>query len=149
MAAEESDGMLKIGELAGRLGLNVRTLRYYEGRGLLKPSGRSASGYRLYSKSDEQLLRFILRAKQIGFSLGEVEEMIRRSRRGAPCGYVRNALNEHLSALDQKIDELQTLRAELRAARDAWEASNAGSNGDICGLIEAWPASSPTVLEEK
>ncbi len=59
---EGKNHMLKIGELAGRLGLNVRTLRYYEGRGLLKPSGRSVSGYRLYSESDEQLLRFPPRA---------------------------------------------------------------------------------------
>lgn len=145
---ERSGALLKIGELAGRLGLNVRTLRYYEARGLLKPSARSASGYRLYSAADEQLLRFVLQAKHIGFSLEEIEEMVRRSRRGSPCDYVRNTLQEHLDVLDKKIAELQALRAELRAAQAAWQEPEACASGTICGLIEGWPAASITQTRE-
>ena len=61
----------KIGELAKRFGVNVRTLRYYEEIGLL-PAARLESGYRTYSEADAQRLRFVLKAKRAGFSLEEI-----------------------------------------------------------------------------
>src|SRR5947209_12107305 len=59
----------RIGELARRLGLNVRTLRYYESIGLLSRPARSGAGYRLYTSADEERLSFVLQAKRVGFSL--------------------------------------------------------------------------------
>lgn len=142
MTTNREERLLRIGELAARAGLNVRTLRYYEERGLLTPSARSESGYRLYSQANEQLLRFVLQAKRIGFSLEEIEEMVRRSRQGAPCDFVRATLREHREALDRKIAELQALRTELHAAEAAWLEPGGVIGGTICGLIEGWPVSS-------
>lgn len=133
---------LKIGELARRLGMNVQTLRYYEGLGILEPAARTESGYRLYSEADERLLRFVLQAKRIGFSLDEIREMVRQRREsGPPCDYVRDTLHRHLEVLDAKIAELQQLRAELLAAEAAWQDSDRGADGIVCGLIEGWAGS--------
>ena len=130
---------LKIGELARRLDLNVQTLRYYEGLGILEPATRTESGYRLYSEADEQLLRFVLQAKRIGFSLDEIREMVRQRREsGPPCDYVRDTLHRHIQAIDAKIAELQQLRAELLAAEADWQGSDRGADGVVCGLIEGW-----------
>lgn len=130
---------LKIGELARRLGLNVRTLRYYERIGILTPPPRTDSGYRLYSQADERLLRFVLQAKRIGFSLEEIREMVERSRAGSPCDYVRLTLHQHLEALDARIAELKQFRSDLTAAEVAWRQPGARLSGEVCGLIEGWP----------
>jgi DNA-binding transcriptional MerR regulator len=146
MVKDPDDPTLKIGELARRLGLNVRTLRYYEQIGLLPPPERTESGYRLYTAADEALLRFVLRAKRIGFTLEEIREMVRRSRRGSPCGYVRETLREHRAALETRIAELQQLREELVALERAWQEPAAG--GIVCGWIEGYAGSSPTTEKE-
>jgi DNA-binding transcriptional MerR regulator len=139
MAQRTTEKPLKIGELAGRLGLNVQTVRYYEHLGILEPAARTESGYRLYSAADEALLRFVLQAKRIGFGLDEIREMVRQRREsGPPCDYVRETLHRHLEALDAKLVELQQLRAELLAAEAAWQNSDQGGDGIVCGLIEGW-----------
>lgn len=146
MAMDRDEPALKIGDLARRLGLNVRTLRYYEQIGVLPPPQRTESGYRLYSAADEAVLRFVLRAKRIGFALDEIREMVRRSRRGTACGYVRETLREHRQALEVRIAELQHLREELVALERAWQAPPAG--GSVCGLIEGYDGPSPTMDKE-
>lgn len=138
MTNDRGKPSLKIGELARRLGLNVRTLRYYERIGLLTPSARTEAGYRLYTEADEQVLRFVLQAKRLGFSLDEIREMVERSRRGSPCGYVRETLGRHQEALDARIAELQQLRAELATAQTAWRETGGVLSGAVCGLIEGW-----------
>jgi DNA-binding transcriptional MerR regulator len=129
---------LKIGELAQRLGLNVRTLRYYEKIALPPSPERTESGYRLYSEADEHLLRFVLQAKRVGFTLDEIRQIVRRSRYGSACDFVRETLRQHIEALDAKIAELQRLLAELRAADAAWQESEVAPGGTFCGLIERW-----------
>ncbi|MEI5640763.1 MULTISPECIES: Zn(2+)-responsive transcriptional regulator [unclassified Pseudoalteromonas] len=69
--------MIKIGELAKRLGVSTDTLRYYEANQLLQPQSRSASGYRLYDEQSEKQMRFILRAKEVGFSLKEIQDLLK------------------------------------------------------------------------
>lgn len=140
---------LKIGEIAKRFGLNVRTLRYYEGLGLL-PAARMESGYRVYSEADAERLTFVLRAKRVGFSLEEIQEIFRLERHGKACGYVRETLSKNLRTVDAQIAELQKLRAELVATNAAWqEGPDAGAGGTICGLIEAWSASSITTNKQE
>ena len=136
---DTATNLLKIGDLARRLGLNVQTIRYYEAVGILPPAPRTEGGYRLYSEGDEGLLRFVRQAKRIGFTLDEIREMVRQRREsGPPCDYVRETLHRHLVAIDAKIAELQQLRAELGAAEVAWQDSDRGADGVICGLIEGW-----------
>ena len=68
--------MLKIGELAGQAKVSRDTLRFYEKHGLITPDHRSEAGYRLYSDSDIQRVGFILSAKEVGFTLNEIHQVV-------------------------------------------------------------------------
>ena len=72
-----SDATMHIGELAERTGLSLRTIRHYDEIGLLKPSGRTEGGFRLYTGSDLERLLVIRRMKPLGFSLEEMAELLR------------------------------------------------------------------------
>ncbi|MGH3031238.1 MAG: heavy metal-responsive transcriptional regulator [Gaiellaceae bacterium] len=105
---------LRIGELAGRLDLNTKTIRYYEDVGLLPPARRSPAGYRLYDADDERRLRFIASARRAGFSLGEIREMLALRDRGeSPCRLVRSAIERRERDLQRQIADLVRLRKEL------------------------------------
>ena len=128
----------KIGELAKRFGVNVRTLRYYEEIGLL-PAARLESGYRAYSEADAQRLRFVLKAKRAGFSLEEIHTILRLGRHGKACDYVRDAVARHISTLDAQIAELTALRAELLAVQARWQAQKQDAAEErLCWLFDAW-----------
>lgn len=139
--------MLKIGQMAKRLGLNIRTLRYYEEIGLLPPPARTEGGYRLYSASDERLLRFVLQARQAGFRLNEIRHILQRGKDGRACGYVREAIAGHIADADARIADLQRLRARLARMAESDPAED-GADGCICGLIEHWPGFPDTTKEE-
>ena len=127
---------LKIGQLARRLGLNVRTLRYYESIGLLPPPTRTEAGYRLYSEEDERRLRFVLQAKQVGLSLEEIRQILQLRRHGSACGYVRETVARHVGSIDAQIAELQRLRATLSELATAALDVGDQPEGLVCGLIE-------------
>lgn len=148
MGEDRNDHLLKIGDLAKRFGLNVRTLRYYEAIGLLPEPARTESGYRLYSAEDARRLQFVLQAKRVGFSLEEIRRIVQLGRHGAACGYVRETLARHLAEIDRQIADLQCLRAELSAAATAWREPGAAASGQVCGLIERWSSSPRTTYEE-
>jgi len=133
MGETTGDRRLKIGELASRLGLNVRTLRYYESIGLLPEPDRTQGGYRLYTEDDEQLLRFVLQAKSAGFSLDEIQRIVRLGQHGRACDYVRMTVERHIQQIDAQIDRLRELRADLSALQTSESEDGAGR---ICGLIE-------------
>src|SRR5207244_11538385 len=103
----------KIGELAKQFRLNVRTLRYYEAIGLLPAPARTEGGFRLYSEEDERRLRFVLQAKRVGFSMEEIQRILRLSEHGSACAYVREALAPHIAAIDAQIAGLQRRRGVL------------------------------------
>ena len=67
---------MKIGELAQRAGVGIDTVRYYEREGLLPPAQRLASGYRVYAQDDVLRLRFVRRAKALGFTLPEIRDLL-------------------------------------------------------------------------
>ncbi|HEY5319467.1 MAG TPA: MerR family transcriptional regulator [Galbitalea sp.] len=103
---------MHIGELAEKTGLSLRTIRHYDEVGLLKPSGRTEGGFRLYTPEDFTRLMLIRRMKPLGFSLEEMTELLRiidtLSRRK------READNEAVRIeLDHFIDEAQQRRAKL------------------------------------
>ncbi len=121
MAENQSKPKLKIGQLARRVNVNVRTLRYYETLGLLPAPQRTETGYRLYSEADERRLRFVLQAKRVGLSLEEIGRILELGRHGSPCGYVREVVSRHIAEMNARIAKLQALRAELSAAAAAWQ----------------------------
>lgn len=106
---------MRIGELAGQLNLNPRTIRFYESIGVLQEPARTPSGYREYDKSDLERLKFIKLAQSLGLSLDDIREILAfRDRGEAPCPYVRRAIEEQAEAIDRRIRELDRLRSELR-----------------------------------
>ena len=77
MTVTTSDTTMHIGQLADRTGLSLRTIRHYDEIGLLKPSGRTEGGFRLYTSTDLERLLVIRRMKPLGFSLEEMAELLR------------------------------------------------------------------------
>jgi len=107
-----------IGQLAGRLDLNPRTIRYYERIGLLPEPERTGAGYRLYGEADEQRLRFIKSAQRTGLSLGEVKEVLAFRERGErPCAYVAAVIEQRLGEVNQRLRDLRAFKAELAELR--------------------------------
>jgi Hg(II)-responsive transcriptional regulator len=106
---------MKIGELAQRAGVSIDTVRYYERQGLLPAPERMASGYRRYDQDDVARLRFIRRAKALGFTLVEIQELLALSgRRGDDMGELKAAANEKLVDVEAKLAELMRIREGLR-----------------------------------
>jgi MerR family copper efflux transcriptional regulator len=103
-----------IGEAAKQAGLPAKTIRYYEDIGLVRPSGRSAGGYRLYDARDVRTLQFIQRARELGFSVKEVRELLalwqNRQRSSADVKAVARA---HIADIDRRMAELQGMRDTL------------------------------------
>ena len=107
---------MRISELADRAGVTSKTLRYYERIGVLPAPSRSASGYRDYRPAALDRLGFIRASQAVGLSLGEIRQVVALRDRGeAPCDHVYQLLQRRTSELDERIDELQALRRDLRA----------------------------------
>jgi Hg(II)-responsive transcriptional regulator len=101
-----------IGQLASAAGVGIDTVRYYERSGLLKPAERSASGYRKYGEGELDRLNFIRRAQHLGFTLGEIGELLAISSRG-DVKAMYQASKVHLDDIDKRIAELQRMRDAL------------------------------------
>jgi Hg(II)-responsive transcriptional regulator len=104
---------LSIGQLAKNAGVGIDTVRYYERDGLLKPAGRAASGYRRYSDSEVRRLRFIRRAKALGFSLEEIRELLALSAQ-RNVAKVKQLANDKLASVELRIAELERIAQGLR-----------------------------------
>lgn len=94
---------LSIGQLAAAAGIEVTTVRFYERKGLLPAPPRRASGYRIYDQAAVQRLHFIHQAKQLGFSLAEIAELLAlRVRPGRTCTYVKGQAIQKIANIEQK-----------------------------------------------
>lgn len=105
------NGVMSIGEAASQSGVPPKTIRYYEEIGLIAPAERLENRYRAYDNNDVQTLRFIQRARNLGFSLKEVASLLSlyRDRRRASRDVKRLAL-AHVAELDRKIAEMKAIR---------------------------------------
>ena len=106
---------LTIGGVAAATGLPAKTIRYYESAGLIKPPTRSHGNYRLYDERDVATLRFIQKARALGFSLKEVGALVAlwRDKRRASAD-VRRLAATHLAEIDARIAELRRIRQPLQ-----------------------------------
>ena len=102
-----------IGQLAKRTGVGVDTVRYYERSGLLAPAGRLASGYRRYGDVELRRMRFIRRAKSLGFTLEEIAALLALSD-GRDVRAVKRAAQSRLEDVERKLADLERVRAGLR-----------------------------------
>src|SRR5919109_145162 len=104
---------MRIGELAERLGITTKAIRFYESIGLLPDPPRTPAGYRVYGEADAERLTFVKTAQRLGLRLDEITEIIAfRDRGEQPCAYVAEVLQRQLSELDGRIREMRTLRDE-------------------------------------
>jgi MerR family copper efflux transcriptional regulator len=110
---------MKIGELARRTGVGIDTVRYYEREGLLRKAPRLASGYRSYGEGDMKRLRFVRRAKALGFTLPEVRELLALSAQDGDMARLRAAASAKIADVDEKLAELGRIRAGLATLLDA------------------------------
>ena len=112
---------LKIGEVAKRAGCTVKTVRFYEARGLLPAPSRSPARYRLYGEGHLRCLRLIQRAKLLGLSLAKIRTLVVHIGAGPRPGArlrpdLERVIRGQLKEVAAKLDQLDVLRAELEAA---------------------------------
>lgn len=111
MAAETS---LSIGALSKATGTTVEAIRWYERVGVLPAPARTAGNYRAYGTAHLERLSFVRRARDLGFSLDEVRELLRLAdERNRPCEAIDRVARGHLGGVERKIADLEALRREL------------------------------------
>ena len=124
---------MKIGVLASRSGLPVKTLRYYEDLGLLPAIGRSEGGYRLFAEESLCRLEFIRRLKTLGLSLEEIQGCLAVHDAGElPCDDIQIQLGSQIERIDGQIKELRQLRQELQDLLAGWQSDPAKEGDVIC-----------------
>ena len=125
---------MKIGELGKATDTKVETIRFYEKLGLLAAPERTTGNYRTYGQEHLKRLSFVRRARDLGFSLDQVRELLDiADDRSRSCGAVDKLAREHLSAVDRKIADLSALRRELGSLLDQ---CSQGTIAD-CRIIDA------------
>jgi MerR family copper efflux transcriptional regulator len=126
---------LTIGQLAREAGVNSETIRFYERRGLIPKPPRPASGYRRYPPETVRRIRFIRHAKELGFSLGEISELLSlRLDPETTCIEVKRRAEDKLRDIERKIQALQGMRGVL--AELAGVCKGRGPLSD-CPILEA------------
>ena len=147
---------MRIGELGENVGVNPKTIRYYEGIGLLPPPPRTASGYRNYTDQDVERLKFIRSAKVLGIALEEIGEVLAFRDRGVyPCPYVMRLIDAKAQEIELQIRGLRMLANDLKRLRKAAAISPSGKIATkvrFCHIIEnrklppsQYRASPPTI----
>lgn len=128
---------MRIGQLAEQLGINPRTIRFYESIGLLPEPKRQPSGYRTYGADDLERVAFIRRAQQFGLRLDAIGEILAlRDRGDRPCDYVLGAVRRELDDLDRHIAELNAGRDQLAGLLARAETLPTGDEARFCELLE-------------
>ena len=111
---------MNIGEAAKASGVSAKMIRYYESIGLVPTAGRTGSGYRVYSGTDVQMLRFIRRSRDLGFPVEKIEELLAlwrdRTRQSAD---VKRLAMQQIDGLERKVREMQAMIDTLRHLADA------------------------------
>ncbi len=128
---------IKIGELAKLANTPIETIRYYEKIGLLEKPQRTAAGYRMYSNENIEGLKFIKRAKHVGFSIKEIHELLylRHEKHSKTCHDVKEFASKKLIDIEEKISELTKIKDALEKIVNS---CNGGSNSaDHCNILNA------------
>jgi len=105
---------MNIGQAAAASGVSAKMIRYYDSIGLVRPAGRSASGYRVYDDNDVNTLRFVRRARDLGFPVERIRLLLDLWRdRARANSEVKELAAEQVAALGQRIGELEAMRQAL------------------------------------
>ena len=133
--------MLTVSQIAKRCHVTPETVRHYTKKGLLSPTKDPSNGYQLFDKNDVSRLKFIRQAKLLGYTLGEIEEILHHSMQtNSPCPIVREFIQRRIEHNRQKIKDLTALQKRMETALADWETKPNGiPDGDsICHLIESF-----------
>lgn len=126
-----------IGSVAKESGIPIKTIRYYEALGLLKTTGRTEGGFRLFSADVFSRLSFIKRSQSLGLSLSEIREFLEIHDQGdLPCDQVQAKLKNKLVEVDRQIQQLQILKQELEELLSSSTVPFESSAATICPIIE-------------
>lgn len=124
-----------VGQLAKQVGVNVETIRYYERIRLLPKPKRRESHYRIYNETDLKRLLFIKRAKELGFTLKEIKELMElRIDSEAKCGDVKHLTEHKLQDIDNRINDLKKIRSVL--VKLIKQCVNEEVSSDECPILE-------------
>ena len=138
---------MKVSELARQAGVTAETVRHYTREGLLRPERNPDNGYQLYDETDLERLRFIQRARTLGFGVAEIREILEQADQGdSPCPLVRDLLASRLPEIRARIRELEALASRMEQALDAWAEMPDGTpdGHSLCRLIESFPEPLPS-----
>ncbi len=128
---------LTIGQVAKAAGIGVETVRFYERRGLFDPPPRRPSGYRQFPETVIHRLRFIRRAKELGFSLKEIRELLNlRLDPDATCADIKGRAQEKIDAISEKEKTLRRMKRSLGKLLAACDGQ-ATLSADECPILEA------------
>jgi len=129
--------VIKISELSAKTGLTPHTLRFYEKHGLIQASSRSESGYRYYSEADVRRVDFVKAARNIGFSLDDISQLlsIRLDKQSHSCQEVTDITRAKLQEVNAKIKELQSMQQTLGILLDS--CCGGPENATHCSIMEA------------
>lgn len=131
---------MTVSELARRAGVTADTVRYYTHSGLLVPRRDERNGYNFYSNNDLTRLVFIRKARLLGFSLGDVSDILKDSSHGrSTCPRVRNLMAQRLKEARHKLQDLKKLQVRMERATALWANMPDGipDGKAVCHLIEA------------
>ena len=126
--------------LSDYCGVPVEIVRYYTRRGLLKPVRNRRNNYNSYPESNAARLRFIRRAKNLGYKLSEIVEIFEQSDRGdSPCPLAREIIERRIVENRKKVDEMLQLQSRIEAASVHWATlpDKVPDGNTICHLIES------------
>ncbi len=127
-------------------------MRFYTREGLLKPSRNPDNNYQQFDAEDLRRLRFARKARQLGFSLIEVRQILDQAdEHHSPCPMVRDVFEQRLAEVEREIEELQQLRKRMKTALAAWQDMPDGTpdGHTICRLIEHWDDNPPAKQVEE
>jgi len=130
---------MQVTELADTFRIKKDTVRYYTRIGLLRPSKALKNGYKFYDRSEQSRLRFILSARDLGFSIGDIAKIFSESDEGkTPCPTVRVLIEKRLQETEQRFIEMAKMRDRMQDAVKTWEKmpDKAPCNNVVCHLIE-------------
>ena len=132
----KSQAMLKIGELAALASVSRDTLRFYEKPGLITPGKRNNVGYRLYSETEVNRVSFIISAKEVGFTLNEIHQLLELevTKDEKSCQDIKQFVDAKISIVNERLEDIKRIKKSLQTLSNA-----------CCGGDE--PATQCTILE--
>jgi MerR family copper efflux transcriptional regulator len=144
-------GGMTIGQVARRIGLSPRAVRFYEAEGVLPHAQRTVSGYRVYAEGDLELVRLVAQLRLVGLSVMDVRKVVRLREGGVPPpDRVIALLEARVSELDRDMDSLRETRGRLmEVLHRARSGIRCGSDVRLCRLVDASTTSQVSVVPDR